>query len=357
MTSRATMCDQSNILIYIPPSQYYSGQEISGVFIVNLIDPIQCCDLEFQFKGKELICAASNPPTPHKTHKKCLQNIIIHYSSTIFKWDSELLPGKYKVPFQFCVPPDLPNSFHYRSSRLQARIVYEIHVKLNTPYETYKDKVEVCIIQRNDIIRENIEIAKSIKLVTWGCLKKGSVHARTEWPQDTYEANQDMECAVEIDNSDSSLEITGLSLVMYSRLKLRGYDRDDLIIEEEILDKNYPISLNRGEKLIGSDMAKLKFPISSAEELLSQVHSTRGKSIECSFCIQLLIRTNGKYMRCGDKPEITLQCRVRPAARDPSDREKVVTPIDVCLYDTVYIQNDVGDAKALSHDIKIKCKD
>lgn len=311
----------------------FGGQEISGIIHISITSPIAPSTVLLIFKGKETTYWRGRD---RRNAFEGLQNII-NFQLPIYRWDQDIQPGGYSLPFKFILPTNIPGTFYYRRATdydtAIAKISYKFHGKLiSLRNELLKGRVSVNVRQASVSYNTNVSVCTNAKMRTWCCSSQGLCKINANFRQDSYCPSQIADIQVILDNSQSQLDVVGVlcELICWIRFKtgsspsekhldpIEDYSQSSFefppvfFSKEVILSHYFSILVKAGTP--ASEIAPIdtQLNLPSIIETLKNRHSTNGAYIECLYTVAVSADMDGTCMCCGDSPKIKNIMKIIP---------------------------------------------
>lgn len=243
------------------------------------------------------------------------KSIICNFNSPIFKWDSSLNPGGYSLPFNFVLPSNIPNSFQYVNGPTKANIKYKFYAKLESvTNEELHAKTLIQIQQGSFTYNENILTYKQVKLNTWCCCNQGECKISVMFPQELYTHTQAITCMVEIDNSQSKLDILEVACRLKLSLRLKCSGSKTYFRKFAVYSQSLTYLIGAGTGPTTNAPLAMSLNLASQNDFFKNMYSTSGKLIDCIYRVQVKAITNGVCMCCGQIPKVYHFVKIVPNA-------------------------------------------
>lgn len=187
-------------------ADYYPGEYINGTIYIQINEPLIPCSLWFYFKGRETSQWTTGSGKNRRRHRG--HSILANYSQQLFVWDQGLLAGSLQLPFSFCVPSGLPGSFQYQAVA-KGSIAYICEVKVITQdKKTAKGVAQLFLKQAFDPSEFRLNVVNEFTAnVKNCCASRGQCSIKATIPQNSYTPIDTINVRVELDNSNSQLDI------------------------------------------------------------------------------------------------------------------------------------------------------
>ena len=239
--------------------------------------------------------------------------IICNFHYPIYRWDCLLPPGGYSLPFNFRLPPQLPGSFFYEKRCIKAIINYKFHAKLiSIEREQIKASIPVHIRQGVYDYNANLSLNKDARLVTWCCSNQGYCKINVVHQQDTYNPSQTAVVLAEVDNSNSKLSVNSITARLFFSLRLKCSGPSTYFFKETLITESIPIRIAPGAALLNSSAVQIQLNLPSCMQTLSNMYSTKGALIDCTYTIEVRADMDGSCMCCGEQPSIQALMKIVP---------------------------------------------
>lgn len=305
------------IRIVLDKYVYISGESIRGSINVQVNEPIPPCRIQFGFKGvEEVKWSETRGAGKHRRTVHFYNKFLISRSKyIIMSWNTPLQPGSFSIPIVFVTPQGLPGSFQFLGHRGIFLVVYKLYIRLFSDNIKLKDKQGVGIY--NDIpINRIYQGPVTANLIAWCCLNKGQVILDLQYKNDTYSLGNPIQCALNIDNSNSKAKVKSITAHVYFvtiPTSGGGFTRH---FPTTVFKSTYQISVEKGEKLVGDKASEFSFSLDDASKQIDfmSVHTMKGNILECNFYLEFELNMNIHCLCCGDYPKITSSIYVRPQA-------------------------------------------
>lgn len=278
---------------------YYSGEYINGMIYIQINEMLTPCSLWFYFKGRETSQWTTGSGKHRRHHRG--RSILANYSQQLFVWDRGLLQGSLQLPFSFCIPSGLPGSFLFQAVA-KGSIEYICEVKLITQEKKVaKGIAQIFLKQAFDPseFRLNV-INESTANVKNCCVSKGRCLIKTTVPQNSYTPVDTINVRVELDNSESQLDIQWTVCTLLRCVRMFSNSGRQYF-------GKFPICLVRGEEMrAGNSLVSMDLPLNLAAlpNGFVQSYSTTGKLVQCFYTIEVKAVLRGTCTCCGPTPKV-----------------------------------------------------
>ena len=313
-----------DLAIQLETLSSFSGQEITGIIHVSVKSFLDSSTLLLRFKGKEKTAwtetrtettrnadGTSNSRTVTDYYSGKFK--IFDFSRVIYSWPAGIRKGQFSLPFSFILPNNIPGSFHFSEGSTKADIIYNFQaVVLSSTNQKIKGKTPICIKQITQNFNSNLTLTKSARMKTWCFFNKGSCDLSVSYPQDTYSPSQIATFYVEVDNSNSKLNISSISSRLFYNLRIRDSNHRTHFIKKDVINDSVNINISSGQRLLQSSGVEINLNLPSKSSLLSQMYSTTGRLIECMYTNEIRADVDGSCMCCGDRPSIQTYMNIIP---------------------------------------------
>ncbi|OMJ68931.1 hypothetical protein SteCoe_33480 [Stentor coeruleus] len=270
------------------------GETIVGTINIYLSSSLPPSTLYFQFKGKEITqweeYVSKNSRSAIVKHNKSSSICKVQYE--LIKWDHEMHPGGYTIPFSFQTPTGYPGSFKFVDKKTRANIVYIVSTSLENSQGILKDKVQIQMLQDAITIIPNSNIRKKIRLRSC-CCSKGQIGLKILWPTIKFKNTELIECLLEIDNTYGLLPVTKVVTRISYTLLLKDKENNAKFITNSLSSKVYNITLGPEEALCNEDSLKISLDLKELDKKFSLLHSVKGELIECAFVVIAQVYVEG----------------------------------------------------------------
>lgn len=273
------------------------GEMIVGTINIYLNSTLPPSTLYFQFKGKEITQWEEYVP------KNSRSAIVKHNGSSpickvqyeLIKWDHEMHPGGYTIPFSFQTPIGYPGSFRFIDKKTRANIKYIVSTSLENNQEILKDKIQIHMLQDAVTIIPNSNMKNKFQLRSC-CCSKGQIGLKIVWPMTKFKSTELVECLLEIDNTYGLLPVTKVVTRIYYTLRLKDKGNNTKFIKNSLSSKVYNISLGPEETLCNEDALKISLDLKELDKKFTLLHSIKGLLIECAFVVEAQVYMEGTCM-------------------------------------------------------------
>lgn len=108
----------TGVKVFVTQAQYEAGQDVSGEVFVNLLSEVAFSKLKLEISGVEAISYRSPPHRQNSGDGDAAKSAEVKAQKELFRAHTilyeppkgRLLPGHYRFPFLFVLPPGLPGS-------------------------------------------------------------------------------------------------------------------------------------------------------------------------------------------------------------------------------------------------------
>ena len=324
MGSTTSSSSSSGIFIQLERPSWCLKEEVTGMIHLSIKSPESSSKLILIFKGKE---KTEWTETRTETSKDSEGNesdttvtdyfkgktSVIRISPEIFTWDDGLKAGDYSIPFAFTLPDQLPGTFKYSKDSVKAEIIYTFQVILQCNSQNLtKGKTYFAIQHPADSFNSNLKLSKSANMKTWCCYNKGTCRLDVSYPQDTYHPSQIASFFVEVDNSESLLQVNGVTCRLVMEMRIRDNYSGSKVLKNEIISETVRVRIGTGEKLVFTDGVQINLNLPLKMQSFESMFSTKGKLIECMYMNEISANMNGIMMCCGDTPTVKSVINIVP---------------------------------------------
>ncbi|OMJ90198.1 hypothetical protein SteCoe_7492 [Stentor coeruleus] len=332
------------IYIQLEQSSSSGGEEVIGIIHISLKTLLSSPTLILSFKGKETTHweetrTVSTKNSDGESDSETVTDyydgkyLICDHRHSVFKWNNELTPGDYSIPFTFILPENIPGSFSYTSSSTLAKIQYKFYAQITTSSHKVSGKVLIHIHQDITIFNTNIILDRSAKMRSWCFYNKGTCTISAHSPQDTYNPSQTAVFFVNVNNSRSQLAIQSISCELFCNLRLQSSSKTNKFIKESLIKKNFPMKINPFDEELHEPM-EIYIELGQKLNSLQSMYSTKGIIINCSYTCRIEAVMEARLMCCGEYPRIEMPMIIIPnviqpqpsAPIDPQDWRPEILP-------------------------------
>ena len=293
----------------------YCGQEISGLVHILVPAPLDPCTLFLRFKGKEKTSwsetrtetstdSDGNSRTETITDYYSGKQKIVDFSRPIYSWNDGLMPGSYSLPFNFVLPTNIPGSFYYHSAS-QVDIIYKFQgIVVSSTHKKIKGKTPIFIKQYIQNFNTNIEKSRTVRMKSCCCIDKGICSLNVTYPQDTYSPSQIANFYVEVNNSDSKLNVVSITSRLMCSISIRDNFNRRSFIGFEVLRETINVRISPGEALLNNSGVAISLNLPSVKMDLNNMCTTYGRLIECIYTNEIRANVDGTCLSSNNLPSI-----------------------------------------------------
>jgi hypothetical protein len=217
-----------------------------------------------------------------------------------------LQAGDYSFPFNFRLPVDIPGSFHLQQGEVEAKICYNLIALIEGSrmrIEQSMMSVHVAQLMTDPIYSVAEDVHAHI--TTWCCCDQGEVILKAYFAKNAYVPGETAEFVVEINNTNSKLDVGGISGVLVRTLRLRGDGGRTNVsggsVSSSVVNQRVP----SGQALLGEQSLRMTLPIADRCGELQHTTTVRGRCIECVYSIVVHASVVGSCMCCGETPTVS----------------------------------------------------
>ena len=314
----------SGILIQLERPSGYLNEEVTGMIHLSIKSAEPTAKLLLIFKGKEKTeWTETRTETSKDSEGKESDTTVTDYfkgktsviriSREVFTWEDGLKSGDYSIPFAFTLPDQIPGTFKYEKDSVKAEIIYTFQAILqNNSQNLIKGKTRVAIQHPASSFNSNLKLSKSANMKTWCCYKKGICRLDVSYPQDTYHPSQVASFFVEVDNSESLLQVSGVTCRLVMEMRIRDNYSGSKVLKNQIISDTVRVRIDPGEKLVFTDGVQINLNLPLQMQSFESMFSTKGKLIECVYMNEISANMNGMLMCCGDTPTVKSVMNIVP---------------------------------------------
>ena len=315
------------MFIQLENTVYFGGQEVSGMIHIDIHSQMSPSTLYLIFKGKETTHWEESRRVSERdliTGNTVNRTVTDYYDGKakfcnfqypIYRWDYPLPCGGYSLPFRFILPTSVPGSFYYACGHTKAEITYKFHAKLvSVANEKLKARLPMFVRQASFDYKANITANKNARMKTWCCCDQGTCSINVVFPQDTYNPTQVATMTANVDNSQSKLDVNGITASLNSSVRLKSSSGHTHFFKETIVSQHIPMKIRTGESLLNSSSVELQLNLPSRMDMLGNMHSTTGSLIDCVYSVDVRANMDGSCMCCGDEPAVQNIMKIIPNA-------------------------------------------
>lgn len=312
-----------DLAIQLECGSYFSGQEITGMIHISIKSALDSSTLYLRFCGKEKTAwTETRTETTTDAEGKSTSTTVTDYyggkskicnfSKAIYVWHNMLLPGQYSLPFSFTIPDNIPSSFHYNRGSTQAHISYSVRGLIQSMSNSrIKGKTQVFIKQAVGMFNLNLKLEKFARMRSW-CFGKGNCAIKVEYPQDTYNPSQIANFYVDVDNSESKVDVTGINCILYFTLRMKDNHYGSTFIKEEVIRETVRLNIPSGTRVHQDSGIAISLNLPTKLHTLNEMFTTKGKLIECIYTNVVSAVMDAYCMCCGDNPSIETFMNIVP---------------------------------------------
>ena len=294
----ATIQSAGHFHIHLEIRNFQAGESIPGVIHLKLKETIQANTLNLLFDGTEYVkyrfefTGMMQSETSH----------VINQRFPVFMLsEGKLSPGDYSFPFVFTLPKDIPGSFRLKEGHTEACIAYTVSamVEGTTAFiDSAQVEVHISQLMSDPIYSLSDTTLTSLRLCGFNL---GHLGLKIAFSKSAYVPGETVHLVLDINNSQSRLDVQGFVVGLYRLVKLRS-ENGFFERKEGVEFWNVPLRIPKGEALLGeqSRHENLVLPVSSIDTSTS-VHSTH---IDCIYSLRIHIKMNAGWLCSVDSPEI-----------------------------------------------------
>lgn len=211
----------ASISIATDKLQYIAGETVEGYVEVNVVETTSASELFVIFEGKAKTCVGydvqvvKNMRHKHgpgvddkvteRRHARRQREVISKEILVASFSGGTIQPGRYQFKFAFALPGDLPGSCHVKRNDHYGEISYYLKVKMNRPGITKKNLVARAMVNLDSKAPEisEITVEDESQVNTCCCFNNGVMTLKCTVPQDVFNAGEEMEVHVDLDNSST----------------------------------------------------------------------------------------------------------------------------------------------------------
>ena len=163
------------------------------------------------------------------------------------------------------------------------------------------------------------------------------------FPQDTYNPTQIATVTADVDNSQSKLDVKGITARLSYSVRLKSSGGHTHFFKDNVVSQHIAMNIRTGKPLLNPSSAEIQLNLPSRMELLSNMHSISGSLIECMYSVDVRPDMDGTCMCCGESPSVQSIIKIIPntviapsAPVEPPDwNPSMLEPVTL-QYDTQY---------------------
>jgi len=298
------MGNSSNSVITIQlDSRFVSvGNPLSGNVHCELSSPLDAGVLDLELTGTEMCEWRDILPTKEPIRQKGTRRVAQHVVSLCTLDGEEYSPGSYSFPFEFPVPETFPASFFIKQPPCtEAEVWYSVVAYLKCDDWVVKSEPEYLTVGSRPAVIKSLEESVSASMLTWCFFSQGEAHLTVHIDKNAYKPGEIMQISLEIDNSESKLDITSVSATLSRRIRLRSNTGRSTISSQTISSCSSDHSVCAGES---SSQKLLQLPVKLTFPGIKKAPTVKGMNIECVYFLTVSAETGGAFMCCGGLPEV-----------------------------------------------------
>jgi len=216
---------------------YYAGETVTGTIFLNLISHYPGNQLFLKFKGKETVHILESQTRDDSTEYVHYsdKNQITKQSLLVHRWDDNLPPGQFVIPFSFLVPQNLPPSFYQQGPLYLAFVEYKLEAYLqpfndSDPKMKHKQPWNL----KETILPNSGDLLSSVttQLKTCCCCQQGSNSLKAEFEKNFYYPGENARVNMELNNSQTTLNNNKVIFSLKQKLELKVAGR---VIKRELV--------------------------------------------------------------------------------------------------------------------------
>ena len=279
------------LIIGFKPRVVKPGQKTKIMLKKPLLEDLASIDINFVFQGIEVVTFESsdennNKITIVKSSYVCKDNYIRRINFLEY-------PGKSTFKFYFYIPTGIPGTFNYGNASVRYHLEFFCEVK----GVAFSLKTEIKV-KDTQILDHLFSVTETIPSYTCCCLIKRLVTMNIIWINDTYRKNENLECILEVDNTQSSIDFKSVTANIFisahfiSAATINSFNKIDL------LNCEYYIPIKKGKKLTGQNGGQFTFDLSKFDSILNTdyAYSYRSKLIDFKFYVSFQLNT--RFFNC-----------------------------------------------------------
>jgi Arrestin (or S-antigen), N-terminal domain/Arrestin (or S-antigen), C-terminal domain len=313
-----------NMAIQLESTSWLSGQELIGTVHIEAKERIGICTVFLILKGKEhtqwsvtrIVSSTDNDgnsTSSTETDYYGADAVICNFKYPFFNFPDGLAPGGYSIPFSLMLPRNIPGTLYYKHGYDEAKITYKLHTKIETQTkQRLKGRAEITIGTPITSYHTDVSVSRGARMKVCCCYDAGICKLRIAVPQDTYNPSQILKVNIEIDNSESQLDVLDLSARLYYTLRMRCNTVSTSVTSNTVIQKNANVRVRAGVSLLSTSSVEVQFDLPSIMNTLQKMYTTKGRLIECVYTLAVTAQMDGKCMDWGETPIVLSMINIVP---------------------------------------------
>ena len=309
------------LAVQVETHNIQAGDGIAGVVHFHLQSPIQAESLGLKFSGKEYCyweesssSTNSDGSTSTSTTSYIGKTSIVKQLFPIFLFqNSQVAAGDYSFPFQILTPTTLPGSFDYHIASTKAHIKYQVSAYINSASaKVKKAKTEVGVTGHMTEAIVSLQESASAQISTWCCLRQGVVKLGAFINKSAYVPGEMCSLSVEVDNSNSLLDVTRLKATLFRTIRLTATGGGGTIIKLPVNEGYVNQRIAVGHSVSGPTAIHMSLAVQDSKGSVQNATTLKGVNIECVYTVVVRAEMDGCCMCCGQAPEIVREVTIYP---------------------------------------------
>lgn len=241
----------NSIFIHTDKQQYYHGEVVNGTINLAVNTPmhvdavylkfkgVQECHFEYQESYKE------GDQTKYRTRTARESDRFVHRRYQIYSYKCTLANGSFCFPFSFVIDSNLPGTFECRESTYGGSVYYELEAEVAVPgmlTPNLRHSQELIINQPLNQQMQATDTFKQAKVTFLCCIPKGEVGMAANIDRNAYAPGDQVNLRLQVDNSNSQVNLEAASLKLHRTLTLRAEGRSFSTTQTVCKAKSMPIA-------------------------------------------------------------------------------------------------------------------
>lgn len=315
-----------SMTLHFDKASYQPGDQVCATVIFDLSLIYNDVRLLVELSGVERIRSLTGSQPPH------IEFLSLKKLLAPFK-QSQMKEGLYKLPLVFVLPLDLPGSTELTVvASMGEHYIAEVNYKVKVSMVDSKGNILLTTFGRITLsdpgsgLQEEECCTRQINsdVFAYGCLNRGKIAAKVTTDRKAWLGNDEVKLNVELDNSESSLDVKSLDFVLWRYTTILAGDS----LENEKV-KLLSMSIGEfaaGEYRVGEHSFDLKIPLPAARQPLTG--SCKSQRISNEYWIDIGLKMSGfqlkKQLSSICLPLTLLQTPEKASFRDLLDESSAI---------------------------------
>ena len=288
-----------SLLLLLEARSLQAGSELTGIIHLRLLQDVRAHSLGLLFQGRER-CRWEETRTEKEADgtEKTVTDVymgdylMVMQKLPIFAFTEGILRvGDYSFPFTFLLPTNVPSSFELVLGSIEASIQYSLTAVIDGLSDDITPSTATFNISK--VMNESIHsvvASRTAPLSTWcGCVKKGEVHFKVYFHKDAYVPGETAECIVEVNNTNSQLNVTGVRGCLFRTVRLYDGKGSSKLVNQLISQTTTRQLVPSGQTLLGEQSIRMSLVLSDTDNQLTNTTSANGKLVQCTFHVTVFV--------------------------------------------------------------------